>query len=79
MGGFIEEIFKRNRRRYGYRRIHQELGDHDVVCAPSRLRRIMKQRQLRAIQPKNFLPKTSDGRADRPCANLLAGESLPKA
>lgn len=78
MGGLIEEIFKRNRRRYGYRRIHQELGDHDVVCAPSRLRRIMKQRQLRAIQPKNFLPKTSDGRADRPCANLLSGESLPQ-
>ena len=23
MGGLIEEIFKRNRRRYGYRRIHQ--------------------------------------------------------
>jgi transposase InsO family protein len=38
----------------------------------------MKQRQLRAIQPKNFLTKNSDGWADRPCANLLAGESLPQ-
>ena len=78
LGGLIEEIFKRNRRRYGYRRICQELSDQAIVCAPSRLRRIMKQRQLRAIQPKNFLPKTSDGRADRPCANLLVGESLPQ-
>lgn len=78
LGDLIEEIFKRNRRRYGYRRIHQELRDHDIVCAPSRLRRILKERGLKAIQPKNYQPKTSDGRADRPCANLLAQEPLPQ-
>ena len=78
MGDLIEEVFKRNRRRYGYRRIVQELRDHQVVCAPSRLRRIMKQRGLRAMQPKNYVPKTSDGRADKPCANLLAGEPAPR-
>ena len=37
----------------------------------------MCQRGLRAIQPKNYLPKTSDGRANRPCANLLAQQLLP--
>lgn len=73
----IEEIFKRNRRRYGYRRIDQELKDHDIVCAPARLRRLMRQRGLRAIQPKNYLPKTSDGRADRPSTNLLAQQPMP--
>lgn len=73
----IEEIFKRNRRRYGYRRINQELKDHDIVCSPARLRRLMRQRGLRAIQPKNHLPKTSDGRADRPSANLLARQPMP--
>lgn len=78
LGGLIEEIFKRNRRRYGYRRIHQELRDHDIVCAPSRLRRLLKERGLKAIQPKNYLPRTSDGRADRPCANLLAQRPLPQ-
>ena len=77
LGRLIEKIFQRHRRRYGYRRIHQELGDHGVLCAPSRLRRIMRQRELRAIQPKNYLPKTSDGRADRPSANLLASEPPP--
>lgn len=77
MGDLIVEIFKRNRRRYGYRRICQELRDHDIVCAPSRLRRLMQQRGLRAIQSKNYLPKTSDGRADRPCPNLLAQEPWP--
>ena len=77
LSALIEEIFKRNRRRYGYRRIEQELKDHDIVCAPARLRRLMRQRGLRAIQPKNYLPKTSDGRADQPSANLLAQQPLP--
>lgn len=77
LGALVEEIFKRNRRRYGYRRIAQELKDHDIACAPARLRRLMRQRGLRAIQPKNYLPKTSDGRADRPSANLLAQQPLP--
>jgi putative transposase len=77
LGRLIEEIFKRHRRRYGYRRIQQELRDRGIICAPSRLRRIMRQRGLRAIQPKNYLPKTSDGRADRPSANLLAQEPPP--
>lgn len=78
LGRLIEEIFKRNRRRYGYRRIAQELQDHGIACAPARLRRLMRLRGLRAIQPKNYLPKTSDGRADRPSANLLARQPLPK-
>ncbi len=39
----------------------------------------MKQRGLRAIQPKNFVPKTSDGRADAPSANLIAKHPFPTA
>ena len=39
----------------------------------------MAQRALRAIQPKNFIPKTSDGRSDRPSPNLLSGKPLPAA
>lgn len=73
----IEEIFKRHRRRYGYRRIRRELSDRAIVCAPARLRRLMKQRGLRAIQPKNYTPKTSDGKAHRPCANLLLQQPAP--
>ena len=40
---------------------------------------IMAQRGLRAIQSKNFFPKTSDGRADRPSPNLLSGQPFPVA
>lgn len=79
MGSLIEAIFKRHRSRYGYRRIGAELADHGVVCSAARIRRIMAHRGLRAIQPKNFVPKTSDGRADKPSPNLLTGRPLPKA
>ena len=37
----------------------------------------MKRRGLRAIQPKNFVPKTSDGRADKPSPNLLKNQPMP--
>jgi transposase InsO family protein len=78
IGQLIEEIFLRNQSRYGYRRIYQELRDHDVLCSHSRVRRIMKEKGLHAIQPKNFTPKTSDGKASKPSPNLLAEEEIPK-
>ena len=77
LGDLIETAFHDHRRRYGYRRLGEELSDRGVTCAPARIRRLMAQRNLRALQPKNFLPKTSDGRADKPSANLLTGQPLP--
>jgi putative transposase len=79
IGALIEAVFRRHRRRYGYRRLAQVLCDRGVVCAPARIRRLMAQRALHAIQPKNFIPKTSDGRADKPSPNLLSGQPLPDA
>jgi putative transposase len=79
LGDLIEAIFRRHRRRYGYRRISEELSDQGVICAPARIRRIMTQRGLHALQPKTFVPKTSDGRADHPSPNLLSGQPLPAA
>ena len=79
LGDLIEAVFRRHRRRYGYRRLAQELSDRGVICAPARIRRIMAQRALHAIQPKTFVPKTSDGRADKPSPNLISGMPLPDA
>ncbi|MDB4772678.1 IS3 family transposase [bacterium] len=79
LGEQIEEIFWEHRRRYGYRRIHEELLDRDTRCCPIRVRRLMKERGLRAIQPKQFVPQTIDSRADKPSDNLLEGHPLPKA
>lgn len=79
LGDLIEKIFKQHRGRYGYRRIYSDLVDLDLVCAPDRIRRIMQQRGLRAIQPKTYIPRTSDGRADKPSPNLLLDKPLPDA
>ena len=79
LGDLIEAVFRRHRRRYGYRRLSQELADRGVICAPARIRRLMAQRALHALQPKTFVPKTSDVRADKPSPNLLSDQPLPAA
>jgi putative transposase len=71
IGDQIERIFRKHLRRYGYRRIHDDLKDLEIECGSTRVRRIMKERGLHAIQPKNYTPRTSDGRADLPSSNLL--------
>ncbi len=73
----IEVIFLEHRRRYGYRRIHAQLKAEEITCAPSRVRRLMAERGLKALQPRTFVPRTSDGRADQPSPNLLLDHPLP--
>jgi len=77
IGDQIETIFRKHLRRYGYRRIYDDLKDLEIKCGPARVRRIMKQRGLHAIQPKNYIPRTSDGRADQPSPNLLLDRDDP--
>lgn len=77
LGALIVEIFTHHRRRYGHRRVRQELTDQGVVCAAHRVRRLMAQRGLKALQPRHYRPRTSDGRADKPSDNLLVGQPLP--
>jgi putative transposase len=77
LGERIQILFAHHRKRYGYRRLAEELSDQGVRCGAARIRRLMAQRSLRALQPKNFVPKTSDGRADQPSPNLLADQALP--
>ena len=77
MGMRIESIFRSHRGRYGHRRIHSELGDAGLTCAPARVRRLMRERGLKAIQPRTYVPRTSDGRADLPSPNLLLGQPGP--
>ena len=79
LGDEIEIIFREHRRRYGYRRIHDELKDREIVCSAARVRRLMQERGLKAIAPKNFIPITSDGRADAPSPNLLLDAPLPQS
>ena len=58
----VAAIFWRHKRRYGARRIASELADHDIVCSAKRVAKLLKSQGLRAIQPKSFVPKTTDSR-----------------
>ena len=58
----VRALFWKHRRRYGARRIASELADLGEVCSPRRVAKIMKTQHLRAIQPKSFVPKTTDSR-----------------
>ena len=78
LGDLVEEIFHAHRRRYGYRRIACDLAARGEICAPARIRRIMRERGLEALQSKSFRPMTSDGRADAPSPNLIARDGLPE-
>ena len=58
----IRAIFWQHRRRYGARRIAAELADRGVVCSPRRVGKVLQRQGLRAIQPRSFVPKTTDSR-----------------
>jgi putative transposase len=58
----VTAIFWRHKRRYGARRIASELADHGIACSPRRAGKLLKILGLRAIQPKSFVPKTTDSR-----------------
>ena len=65
----MEIIFRTHRRRYGYRRIWKELQASGHTCAPERMRRLMRERELHALARRTYVPLTSDGRADAPSLN----------
>jgi putative transposase len=58
----VRAVFWKHHRRYGARRIAEELADLGEVCSPRSVGNILKNQRLRAIQPKSFVPKTTDSR-----------------
>jgi len=58
----VRALFWKHRRRYGARRIAADLADLGEACSPRLVAKIMKPQGLRAIQPKSFVPKTTDSR-----------------
>ncbi len=72
-------IFRKHRRRYGARRIADELSDLGHVCSPRRVAKLLKSQGLKAIQPKSFVPKTTDSRHRLGYSpNLLRDAAVPK-
>ena len=78
---WVQKVFWDHKRRYGARRISEELSGQGIKVGRYRVRRLMRQQGLRAIQPRSFVPRTtvSDNRKVSP--NLLASISPagPKA
>lgn len=58
----VMDIFWKHRKRYGTRRIVDELADSCIAVARRKVATIMKTQGLRAIQPKSFKPKTTESR-----------------
>lgn len=58
----VREVFWRHKRRYGARRIAFELAVQGEPCGVERVAKLLKIQGLAAIQPKSFVPKTTQSR-----------------
>ncbi|GAB4000043.1 hypothetical protein GCM10028807_51840 [Spirosoma daeguense] len=75
----IEQVFADHKRRYGSRRIVAELKEQGHEVGRHQVRTLMKQAGLQSIQPKSFVPRTTDsthGKGYWP--NLLLDQPLPQ-
>lgn len=68
----VKDCYFEHRRRYGTRRIRADLQRAGVKIGRSQIRQLMKEQNLKAIQPKSFQPKTTDSKGVRASPNLLA-------
>jgi putative transposase len=74
----VISVFKEHHRRYGVRRVVAELKANDVKAGTYKVRKILKEQGLKAIQPRSFVPKTTDSRHPYPISpNLLLERPLP--
>jgi transposase InsO family protein len=71
----VTAVFDRHRRRYGARRIAAELTAEGVSVGRCAVRAQMQRLGLRAIQPRSFVPQTTDSRHTAQISpNLLLDE-----
>jgi len=74
----VAKVFWRHSRRYGARRIEAELKAEGVVIGRHRIRKLMREQGLRAIQPRSYVPRTTDSRHKLGyCENLLLALEVP--
>ena len=76
----IERVFGDHKRRYGSRRIVSELQQQGHKVGRQQVRMLMKVAGLQAIQPKSFVPRTTDSRHGKGYwPNLLLDQPMPTA
>lgn len=70
--------FIRNMKRYGSRRIKASLNQNGTKISRQKVAEIMRKEGLRAIQPRKFIPRTTDSKhGKRVCDNLLLNKPKP--
>lgn len=74
----LKRTFEEHKRRYGSRRLYRALRNKGYEVGRHRVRRLMRELSLQAIQPRSFVPKTTqvDG-SRRRSPNLLLDKVLP--
>jgi putative transposase len=77
----VAEVFWRHSRRYGSRRVAVELQAESKIAGERigrrRVQRLMREQKLRAIQPRRFIPRTTDSwHGQRMSPNLLREREL---
>lgn len=78
LGAAVEEVFWRHSRRYGSRRIAAELQAEGHRSGRHKVRRLMREQGLKAIQPKSFVPRTTEsGHCLGYSPHLLLEQRLP--
>jgi putative transposase len=59
LGDLAEDVFRSHRSRYGARRVSKQLRRDGEICSRRRAGKLLRKRDLRAIQPKSFKVKTT--------------------
>lgn len=74
----VKMVFSEHRRRYGARRISKELQAQGLAIGRYKTTTLMRQQSLVAIQPKRFVPKTTNSNHRlRRSPNLLLDRASP--
>jgi len=77
----VVQVFHHHKKRYGTRRIREELKDKGFEVGRVQIGNRLKEQNLKALQPKRFVPKTTQRHPNlRRSPNLLlTEENLPSA
>jgi transposase InsO family protein len=67
----VRDCYFENRRRYGARRIQSSLAKNGIRIGRARVRRLMTEEGLKAIQARAFKPRTTDSKGVQAVPNLL--------
>ena len=75
----VIDTFREHKRRYGSRCISKTLHSEGEVVSRYKAGKVLRKYRLKAIQPRSFVPKTTDGRRAYPISpNLLLNRNFPQ-